>query len=100
MEGHDSCHNRYPSQVWYAQIEEPVRELVRLLRNNGFNTISSCGHNNPYPQVEMEWYGFEEEARRLYSLLCENGYNNFELHLFWPSSGVRRFIEVKLLNAN
>lgn len=30
---------------WYnAAIEAPVRELVRLLRDNGVNTESSCGH--------------------------------------------------------
>ena len=81
---------------WYKHIEKPVRELVKLLRNNGFNTTCSCGHKNPSPYVAMEWYGFEEEARRLYNLLCENGYNNFELHLFWPSSGIGRFMEVKL----
>lgn len=72
---------------------------MRLLRDNGFNTVSSCGHENPCPQVEMEWYGLEEEADRLYSLLHENGYNSFELHFFWHSSGVGRFMEVKLLNA-
>ena len=80
---------------WYEQIEESVRELVRLLRDNGFNTVSSCGHNQ---WVQMEWCGFEEEARRLYNLLCENGYDKFELHLFWHSSGVSRFMEVKILN--
>jgi len=48
----------------------------------------------------MEWYGFEEESRKLYNLLCENGYNKFELHLFWPNSGIGRFMEVKLLNDN
>ncbi len=82
---------------WYSRIEEPLKGLVRLLRNNGFNTFCSCGHKRV---VQMEWYGFEEEARRLYGLLCENGYSNFELHLFWHSSGVGRFMEVKLLNAN
>ncbi len=78
---------------WYAQIEEPVRGLVRLLRNNGFNTVCSCGHER---YVQMEWYGFEEEVRRLYDLLCENGYGNFELHCVWPSSGIGRFMEVRL----
>ena len=82
---------------WHNQIEEPVRELVRILRNNGFNTTCSCGHDGT---IQMEWYCFEEEVRRLYNLLCENGYSNFELHLFWPSSGIGRFIEVKLLNEN
>lgn len=85
---------------WYNQIEEPIRGLVKLLRDNGFNTTNSCGHKNPLKCVQMEWYGFEEEARRLYNLLCENGYNNFELRLFWPSSGVGRFMEVRLLNEN
>jgi hypothetical protein len=79
---------------WYEQIEEPVRDLVYLLRNNGFNTICSCGHDK---SVQMEWYGFEEEARQLYNLLGQNGYKNFELRLFWPSSGIGRFMEIRLL---
>jgi hypothetical protein len=33
---------------WYDRIEEPLRELVRLLRNEGFNTTCSCDHlQNP-----------------------------------------------------
>ena len=84
---------------WYAQIEESVRELVCLLRNNGFNTVSSCGHANPCPQISMEWYGLEDDATKLYNLLCENGYNEFELHIVWPSSGCGRFMEVKLLSS-
>jgi hypothetical protein len=31
---------------WYEQkIESEVRDLVKLLRNNGFNTVASCGHD-------------------------------------------------------
>ena len=29
---------------FYDQIEEPVRPLVRVLRDNGINTTCSCGH--------------------------------------------------------
>ena len=29
---------------WYECIEEPIRDLVFRLRNNGFNTECSCGH--------------------------------------------------------
>lgn len=30
---------------WYDEnIESEIRELVKILRNNGFNTTSSCGH--------------------------------------------------------
>lgn len=78
---------------WYNQIEEPVRELVRLLRNNGFNTFCSCGHER---SIQIEWYSFEEEIRRLYNLLWDSGYKNFELYICWPSSGIGKFMEIKL----
>lgn len=29
---------------WYENIEKEVRELVHILRDNGFNTTCSCGH--------------------------------------------------------
>ena len=29
---------------FYSDIEEPVREIVRVLRDNGINTTCSCGH--------------------------------------------------------
>ena len=83
-------------EEWYFQIEKPVRDLVKLLRNAGFNTTSSCGHKK---YIQMEWY-VHEDIHRLYSLLWDNGYKDFELHLFWPSSGIGRFMEVRLLNAN
>lgn len=34
--------------AWYEEnIEEGVRELVSVLRNNGINTECSCDHQNP-----------------------------------------------------
>ena len=31
--------------TWYEdKIEEPMRDIVRILRNNGINTECSCGH--------------------------------------------------------
>lgn len=29
---------------FYENIEEPIRELVKILRDNGINTTCSCGH--------------------------------------------------------
>ena len=78
---------------WYDRIEEPVRELVSLLRNNGFNTFCSCGHEK---YIQIEYYSFEEEIRRLYNLLWDSGYKDFELHICWPSSGIGKFMEIKL----
>jgi hypothetical protein len=56
---------------WYDEyIEEPVRDLVRLLRDNGFNTECSCGHDM-YIQCQVIPDG---ELQRLHNLL----YNNYE----------------------
>lgn len=30
--------------MWIDNIEEPIRDVVKLLRDNGFNTTCSCGH--------------------------------------------------------
>lgn len=51
---------------WYINnIEEPIQELVYLLRNNGFNTECSCGEKM-YVQCQ---YDPEGELQRLHNLL-------------------------------
>ena len=51
---------------WYeCCVEEPVRDLVKVLRNHGFNTECSCGHEM-YVQCG---YHPEGEIRRLHDLL-------------------------------
>lgn len=62
---------------WYERnIEPEVRDLVRLLRNNGYNTFRSCGHD--------EWISFAvedpKEAWTLMLFLRERNYENFEIH--------------------
>jgi len=37
---------------WYSCIEEPVRDLIKHLRNNGINTVCSCGHEM-YIQADL-----------------------------------------------
>jgi len=63
---------------WYeGTIEEPVRELVRLLRNNGFNTECSCGHEM-YVQCQ---YIPDGQIHRLHDLLFNNGYRNYKIEV-------------------
>ena len=65
---------------WYEEaIEEPIRPLVKLLRENGFNTTCSCGHEM---YVELEFY-FDEDITRLHDLLWENGYRHFRISAYW-----------------
>lgn len=68
---------------WYEQIEEPIRGLVKLLRDSGFNTTCSCGHL-PNPYIEMAWLD-DAEPRKLYNLLVENGYRGFIITAHWSS---------------
>ena len=70
-------------ESWYRNIEEPVCNLVKLLRDNGFNTFCSCGHL-PQPYIQMEWYE-DEEVTRLYNLLVENNYRNFRITAIWEA---------------
>ncbi len=58
---------------WYDTIEEPVRNVVRLLRNNGINTISSCGHDM---YIEVQWWD-DSEITRIGTLLVEAGIQEF-----------------------
>jgi hypothetical protein len=58
---------------WYEEnIEEPIRDIVKLLRNNGFNTTCSCGHEM-YVEGDLLIDG---ELKKLHDLLynyyCEN----------------------------
>lgn len=63
---------------WYDEhIEEPIQALVRLLRDNGFNTECSCGHEM-YVQCQ---YICEGEIMRLHNLLYNSGYRNYQIKM-------------------
>jgi len=62
---------------WYLiNIEEPIRDLVRRLRNEGVNTNCSCGH-------EM-WIGFDSndpsaDLRNIKTVLLELKLHNWKV---------------------
>ena len=59
---------------WYEKyIEKNIRKEVKLLRENGFNTTCSCGHDK---WIQCN-YTAEGELKRLKDLLFNNGYRNF-----------------------
>ena len=68
---------------WYNRIEHPLKDVVKLLRNNGFNTTRACGHL-PNPYIEMDW-GSDGDITILYTLLIENGYKNFVITARWDT---------------
>jgi len=61
---------------WYiTNIEEPIREHVKLLRSNGFNTLTSCGY-----QMFIEClYIPDGEIQRLDTILFNAGYRNYTI---------------------
>ncbi len=73
---------------WYeSHIDANIRELVRLLRNNGWNTNSSCGHEyegliiiDCYDEQSGEALGDGKSlVSMLWWLLWDNGYKNFSI---------------------
>ena len=63
------------NEFWKG-IEEPIKNTVRLLRDNGFNTICSCGHEM---SVELELGNNTDEVERIAICLVDNGYKNFKI---------------------
>jgi hypothetical protein len=58
---------------WYEKkIEPEVRELVRLLRNNGVNTTCSCGHEM---FIEASYIP-DESIMETYRLICNHLHEN------------------------
>lgn len=59
---------------WYEEyIEEPIRDIVRYLRNNGVNTECSCG-DDMYVQCQYILDGSLERIHSLvYNYLHEKG---------------------------
>ena len=62
---------------WYEEyIEEGIRPLVKLLRENGFNTECSCAHKM-YVQCQIIPDG---ELKRMHDLLFEH-YDNYKIEI-------------------
>lgn len=62
---------------WYEEyIEEEIRPLVKLLRDNGVNTTCSCGHDM---YVECDFLP-DKEVQRLDNLLFDHGYRDYEIN--------------------
>jgi hypothetical protein len=63
---------------WYLiNIEEPVRDIVMALRNNGVNTTCSCGHEM---YIECEYYE-DEELQNIYCALIELGFDKYRVEI-------------------
>lgn len=78
---------------WYEEnIEPEVREVVRLLRDNGINTVCSCGHEKTV-QCEYSNDGF---VRNVDYLLFNTGYRNYtiDVHLNRDDGHIHSFLNI------
>lgn len=83
---------------WYDKIEKPVRPLVKLLRDNGYNTTCSCGHEM---YIECDYHF--ESILDLYNLLHNNGYAEFKIEIIVGKNkqyGSFKILIIWLLMAN
>jgi hypothetical protein len=64
---------------WYDfYIEEPIREIVHQLRDNGINTECSCGHRM---YVQCAYWDKDELLSRVYIVMCNIGIKNYQIIL-------------------
>jgi hypothetical protein len=58
---------------WYEEFIEPeIRDIVKILRDNGINTESSCGH-----KMWIQFQVLDNEVMKVDKLLCNLGYRNY-----------------------
>ena len=71
---------------FYKNIEEPIRDAVKLLRDNGINTVCSCGH---VMTIDIELGSNIDEVEQIAVLLWDNDYKVFKIEctLQAPSDG-------------
>lgn len=83
---------------WYEKnIEEGIRDLVKVLRDNGINTTWSCHHTMV---IEAENYS-DGEIKEVYDLLIESGYDDFRITMIYyqyPDNYLQRHLHIKLLS--
>jgi len=81
---------------WYLNIEEPIREIVKKLRNNGVNTFCSCGHGM---WIQCESYESYNDLNTIYNVLVgEMNIKNYRAIVFDHIVNECRhtFIEIQL----
>lgn len=63
--------------TWYDEAIEPeIRDLVRLLRDNGINTECSCGHSM---YVQFQVIEFNDTVATVDYLLFNSGYRDYRI---------------------
>ena len=84
---------------FYGDIEEPIREIVRALRDNGVNTICSCGHEM-YVEADITPDGqLLNIHKTLFNYLAENGLPvkySIDIHLEQNNPLSRCYAVIKL----
>ena len=75
-----------------GKIERPLRKLISLLRDNGFDTFCSCGHF-PRPYIQLEW-STNFAIHKLFYLLLDNGYKNYTINGTWDSRTGSKILEI------
>lgn len=80
---------------WYDNIEMPIRNIVRLLRDNGYNTTNSSGYDMT---VEIDIYKMDD-MEDIATLLVYNGYKIFNIIGYIENTGGtswRRRVEIRI----
>lgn len=80
---------------WYDNIEMPIRNIVRLLRDNGYNTTNSSG-DDMIVEIDVRKM---DDMEDIAVLLVHNGYKIFNIIGYIENIGCiywRRRVEVRV----
>ena len=82
------------ARLGVAAGEADSRDVVKLLRNNGFNTCSSCHHEM---SIQCEYHP-DGAIQHLHNLLFNNGFRNYQITMMHEvvNGHSNGFIEVYL----
>lgn len=72
---------------FYKDIEPGVRDIVRLLRDNGINTTCSCEHEG---YIQFEIVGLAYEVTIIHNLLFNKGLRGYSIETIFgqPPDGL------------
>lgn len=67
-------------------LDEGIKAVVLVLRNNGVETIESCqgGDGHAFPEPTVRFSGGKAEGYRVLSVALQHGLRVAELRRVWP----------------
>lgn len=86
---------------WYKfNIEDPLKDIIKNLRDNGINTFCSCGHKR---YIQCETHDIATEIDTIYNVLVEMDIEEYKVNIHVEYSRTyfyHKFLEITFPDEN